>query len=70
MRHITAAEVRQFLVERYAAALSSAGVSLDSLPGKHGKCWPTADRGDIVEGVFKTPQTDQAECFRRIEMAA
>jgi acyl carrier protein len=32
MRHITAAEVRAFLVERYASALSSAGVSLDSLP--------------------------------------
>jgi hypothetical protein len=34
MRHITAADVRHFLVERYAPALSSAGVSLDSLPGK------------------------------------
>jgi hypothetical protein len=34
MRHITAAEVPQFLVERCVPALSSAGVSLDSLPGK------------------------------------
>jgi hypothetical protein len=34
MRHITAAEVRQFLVERYTPALSSAGVSLDSIPAK------------------------------------
>jgi hypothetical protein len=32
MRHITVAEVSQFLVEPYAPRLSAAGMSLDSLP--------------------------------------
>jgi acyl carrier protein len=32
MRHITASEIRQFLLKRYASALSSAGVSPNSIP--------------------------------------
>jgi hypothetical protein len=48
MRHITAAEVRAFLLERYASALSSAGVSLDSLPDDY----DLLERGILTRSAF------------------